>query len=190
MLKDLIRACRSYRRFLQEPISREVLLELIDGARLSASAANLQPLRYIVVLDPRVREQVFSCLRWAAYLQDWPGPAEGERPMAYVVVLGDRRISKDFKIDAGIAIQNLLLLAVERGLGGCIIGSIDRHTLREILGIEDHYEIIVTVALGRPAERVVIEELGPAQDIRYWRDEAGVHHVPKRRLEDLIIKVI
>ncbi|WP_456434313.1 nitroreductase family protein [Thermosulfuriphilus sp.] len=190
MVLELIKKCRSYRRFRPEPISRATVLGLLDGARLSASAGNLQPLRYVLILEPEARERVFSCLKWAAYLKDWPGPSERERPQAYIVVLGDRRISKKFSFDAGVAVQNTLLLAIEQGLGGCVLGSIDRKALGEFLRLDENYEIIVVVALGRPAEKVVIEEVGPDGDIKYWRDSHGVHHVPKRRLEDLILTII
>ena len=188
VIKELVTANRSYRRFHEkEKVSRETLVELVDLARLSASAANLQPLKYILSADPERNRLIFPTLSWAGYLEDWPGPAEGERPAAYIVILGDTRITSSFGCDHGIASQNILLGAVERGLGGCLIGSIDRDRLRSALGIPDYLEILLVAALGRPAEKVVIEPVGPDGDIRYWRDHDGVHHVPKRALEEIII---
>jgi len=197
MIRDLILKNRSYRRFYQEvAIGHETLRELVDLARLSASAGNLQPLKYILSCDPQKNALIFSHLAWAAYLKDWPGPAEGERPSAYIVVLGDKEINQSFVgYDSGIAIQSILLGAAEKGLGGCIIGSVQREELRKAVGIPLRYEILLVVALGKPREKVAIEtvasarggHLRPAGDIKYWRDAEGVHHVPKRHLDDIII---
>jgi nitroreductase len=121
-------------------------------------------------------------------LKDWPGPVEGERPAAYIVVLADPRASQAYiGVDHGLAIQNILLGAVERGLGGCIIASVQRERLRQTLAIPEGYELLAVVALGAPKETVVVEPVGPDGDIKYWRDAAGVHHVPKRSLDELIL---
>ncbi len=188
MIKDLVLKNRSYRRFHQDTaVGIETLRELVDLARLSASAANIQPLKYILSCDPGRNALIFPTLGWAAYLKDWPGPAEGERPSAYIVVLGDRNLKPSFGCDHGIAAQSILLGATEKGLGGCILGSIKREELAEALRIRPHLEILLVIALGKPREKVVIEEAGPDGDIKYWRDDAGVHHVPKRLLDDIII---
>ncbi|OQX11513.1 MAG: nitroreductase [Desulfobulbaceae bacterium A2] len=186
--KDLILRTRSYRRFQQEvAISRETLVELVELARLSASAANRQPLKYALSCDPRTNALVFPTLAWAAYLKDWPGPAEGERPAGYIVILGDKRISSSFGCDHGIAAQSILLGATEKGLGGCIIASIQREALGRALALPADCEILLVIVLGQPAETVVIETVGPTGDIKYWRDEADVHHVPKRALDEIIL---
>jgi len=188
MIRDLILKNRSYRRFDQKvAVGIETLRELVDLARLSASGGNLQPLKYILSCDPQRNALIFSHLAWAGYLEDWPGPSEGERPSAYIIMLGDTEISRSFGYDAGIAAQSILLGATEKGLGGCIIGSIDREGLRKALEIPPRYEILLVLALGKPRERVVIETVGPDGDIRYWRDREGVHHVPKRPLDEIII---
>ncbi|NPB08736.1 MAG: nitroreductase family protein [Thermodesulfobacteria bacterium] len=190
LLKELVERCRSYRRFDEaHRLTKEDLVELVSLARLAASAGNLQPLKYFLSWEDKTNRLIFPTLHWAAYLKDWPGPAEGERPAAYIVVLGDRNIAQVFGVDAGIASQNILLGAVEKGLGGCIIGSVDRDDLRKALDIPQHLEILHVIALGKPAEKVVIEDLPPGGDIRYWRDENGVHHVPKRTLSELIINL-
>jgi nitroreductase len=186
MVDELIRKNRSFRRFHEEEqVDTDTLMELVNLARLSASAGNKQPLKYILVNDPQQSADVFSYLRWAAYLKDWAGPREGQRPPAYIVILGDTKITRDFHCDHGIAAQSILLGAVDRGLGGCILGSIDRDGLREGLSIRKQYDILLVIALGHPMEVVVLSEADG--DIKYWRDEKGVHHVPKRPLKELIL---
>lgn len=187
MLKNLILKTRSYRRFDQSvPMSMELLREMVEAARLSGSAKNNQPLRYMLFNDPTECARIFPTLAWAGYMKDWPGPEEGERPTAYIIQLGDLDITDDWWCDDGIAAQSMLLTAVEQGFGGCIIGSVQREKLRSILTIPDRYKIIQVFALGKPVEEVVIDEVSN-DDIKYWRDEQGVHHVPKRSLDDLII---
>ncbi len=187
-LRDLVLRNRSYRRFDESHrIARETLVELVELARCTASAANRQPLKYILSVDPEMNDRIFPCLAWAAYLKDWEGPAPGERPTGYIVILIDETITKDWWCDDGIAAQTMLLGAVEKGLGGCMIGSIDKERLRRELTIPDHLKIRLVVAFGKPTEKVVLEDTGPGGDTRYWRDEKGDHHVPKRTLEELIV---
>jgi nitroreductase len=188
MLKDLVRKNRSVRRFQEEQaVTEATLRELVDLARLSPSGANLQPLKYLFSNTPEQNARIFPRLAWAGYLKDWPGPVEGERPAAYILILGDTAISKNFGCDHGIACQSILLGAAERGLGGCIIGSVQRAELAEDLGIPMRYEILLVLALGAPKEEVLVEPLPADGSVRYWRDDAQVHHVPKRALDDLII---
>jgi nitroreductase len=189
MIEDLVRQNRSYRRFHQDvPVRIETLRALVNLARMSASGSNLQPLKYILSSDRETNARIFPHTRWAGYLKDWDGPAEGERPAAYIVILGDTEISKSFGCDHGIAAQSIMLGAAERGLGGCMIGSIARDRLRETLDIPERYEILLVLALGKPNETVVLEEVGPDGDIKYYRDEEDVHHVPKRSLEELVLQ--
>lgn len=188
MMRDLVLRNRSYRRFYQEvDINLDTLRELVELAQLSASAMNLQPLKYVLSCEPEKNSLIFAHLGWAGYLKDWPGPCEGERPSAYIIMLGDTEISRSFGCDHGIAAQSILLGAAEKGLGGCMIGNIRKEELRRALEIPPRYEILLVLALGRPKETVVIETVEPGGDIKYWRDSNGVHHVPKRPLADLII---
>ena len=188
LLKDLVLRTRSYRRFHQEvAIDRETLRELVDLARLSASGSNRQPLKFMLSCEPEKNALIFPHTRWAGALKDWPGPAEGERPSAYILILGDTEIVSSFGVNHGIAAQSIMLGATEKGLGGCMIGSIEREKLRQVLDIPERYEILLILALGKPKEKVVIEPVGPDGDITYYRDDQGVHHVPKRALEDLIL---
>ncbi len=188
ILKDLAEKNRSYRRFDEQYlIERDTLVELIGLARLAASGRNGQPLKYFLSNEKALNEQIFSTLAWAGYLKEWPGPEKGERPSAYIIVLLDHRIADNYFCDDGIAMQNMLLGAVEKGLGGCILQSIKKPRLSEILNLPAHLEIIDVVALGKPVEKVVITNVAADGDIKYYRDENGVHYVPKRSLDDLIV---
>jgi nitroreductase len=188
MIRDLIRRNRSYRRFDEEvDIKLESLRELVDLARLSASAKNWQPLKYILSCDRHKNSLIFPHLTWASFLKTWPGPAVGERPSAYIIILGDTEISRFWDYDAGIAAQSILLGATEKGLGGCMIANVDRQGLVKALKMPPRYEILLVLALGKPKEKVVIETVGSDGDTKYWRDNKNVHHVPKRPLDEIII---
>lgn len=188
MIRELILRNRSYRRFYQDiAVTEDTLRELVDLARLSASVANLQPLKYVLSAQAERNALIFPTLAWAGYLNDWPGPAEGERPAAYIIVLGDTQIANSFATDLGVAAQSILLGAAEKGLGGCMIGSVKKEELRRALDIPERYQVLLALALGKPKEKVTIEPLAADGSIRYWRDAEGGHHVPKRALEDLIL---
>jgi len=188
MLADLVLKNRSYRRFYQKHgVDLETLKDLVNLARLSASGGNVQPLKYILSCDPQKNALIFPNLTWAAFLKDWPGPNDGERPSAYIIILGDKEISQSFGCDHGIAAQTMLLGATERGLGGCIIGTIQGENLRTALEIPPRFDILLVLALGKPKERVMIERADASGNTKYWRDNEEVRHVPKRSLEDIII---
>lgn len=187
-LRDLVLKNRSYRRFYEDQtVTKEVLLELVDLARLSPSGGNLQALKFITSCETEKNKKIFECLFWAGYLKDWSGPEKGERPSAYIVILGDNTIKESVKIDQGIAAQTILLGAVEKDFGGCIFGSIKRELLKNNLNIPPHLDILLVLAIGKPKEEIQLEEINENGNIRYWRDEAGIHHVPKRDLNQLII---
>jgi len=187
--KDLVLKTRSYRRFDEsKKVDYGTLENLIDLARLSASGANRQPLKYLIFNEPAGCDKVFPFLAWAGYLTEWPGPDKGERPSAYIIILGDKTITDNFGVDQGIAAQSIMLGASEAGLGGCIIASIKRTELAESLNLPESYEILLILALGKPVENVVIEEI-KENNVQYWRDEQKVHHVPKRSLKELILKL-
>lgn len=188
-IKDLITKTRSFRRFDEQyKIEYKTLENLINLSRLSASGANKQPLKFIILCTPEEGDKVFPTLSWAGYLTDWPGPDKGERPSAYIIILGDTTITDSFGIDHGIAAQSIMLGATEAGLGGCMISSVKRDDLMEELNIPDIYEILLVLALGKPVEKVIIDDVKEG-DIKYWRDSNAYHHVPKRSLNELIIKV-
>jgi nitroreductase len=188
-LKDLILKTRSYRRFDESHhIDQKTFESLINLARLTASGGNRQPLKYVIFNTPEECEKLFPYLAWAGYLTDWPGPDKGERPSGYIMILGDKSITENFGIDFGIAAQSIMLGATEAGIGGCMIQSIKREELRNDFGVPDKYEILLILALGKPIEHVIIEEI-KGDDVKYWRDNNKNHHVPKRSLDELIIKL-
>jgi len=190
MIRDLIIKNRTYRRFKQYvAVDRETLRELVDLGRLSASAANMQPLKYVLSCEPARNAVIFRHVGWAGYLRDWPGPAEGERPSAYIIILGDTEISEFTDCDHGIAAQSILLGAAERGLAGCMIGTVRRKELSAALEMPPRYKILLVLALGEPAESVALETVGPDGSIEYWRDAEDVHHVPKRPLDEVILEI-
>jgi len=187
-IRDLVKQSRSTRRYQEERrISRETLTELIDIARFCPSAGNRQPLRYVLSTDPDETVRIRSCLLWARDLPVWDGPGEGEMPPAYITMVTEQNSSPDPKIDIGIAAETILLAATERGMRGCMLGSILKDALRSILSLPERYEIHLVLAIGYPAESVVLEPLGDGGDTRYWRDGDGIHHVPKRSLESILI---
>lgn len=189
MFEDIVKSSRSYRRFYEDKvIDRDTLLYLVNLTRFTPSASNLQAMKYILSCDPEMNSKIFDAVGWAGYYTDWPGPDEGERPSAYIVILGDTELSKNFGCDHGIVAQTILLGATEKGLGGCMMGAINRTKLRESLEIPERYEILLVNALGYPKEQVVIEDMGPDGSVKYHRDAQGVHHVPKRSLEDIVLK--
>jgi nitroreductase len=188
-IKDLIMRNRSYRRFYHDKlITEKQLQDLVELARLSPSAANLQPLKFILSCSTKKNEMIFSCLAWAGYIKDWPGPEEAERPTGYIIILGDTEIVEDFGCNHGIAAQSITLGAAEMGFGGCMIASIQRNKLAELLKIPRRYEILLVIALGEPKERVVVVEANGG-DIKYWRDANRTHHVPKRPLSEIILNL-
>lgn len=188
MLRDLVRSTRSYRRFVEShPVPIATLHELIGCARLAASGNNRQPLKYMLSADAGRNATIFARLRWAASLKTWTGPQPGERPAAYIIVLGDKEISQSFGCDHGIASQTIMLAAASMGLGGCMLGAVDREGLRADLAIADRYEILLVLAIGKPSETVVVDDAAPGSDVTYWRDANDVHHVPKRTVAELIV---
>ena len=194
--KDLVLANRSYRRFDgAHAVDGAVLRDLVSLARTTPSGGNLQPLKYVLSCSAEGNALVYETLAWAAYLPEWKGPPEHERPTAYVVMLFDRTVTQAVKVrlaefDAGISAQTILLGAVERGLGGCMFASLRREELARRLGLPDTLEIGLVIALGRPVEKVVLDRLAPGGSVKYWREPDGTHHVPKRGLEELILKQI
>jgi len=190
MIRDLIIKNRSYRRFNPSvKIEAAQIEKWIDLARLSPSGRNMQPLKYVISVSEKINNLIFSHLGWAGYLKEWPGPAEDERPVAYVAVLLDKSLAENYYCDDGIALQSILLGAVEDGFGGCIIGSVNKSKVAKILNLPENLEILYMLALGKPAEKVELETAKQGE-IKYWRDKNDVHHVPKRPLEEIIFKIL
>ena len=184
-IRRLIASRRSIRQFRPKPVSRDLLMDFVDAGRLAPSAANLQPLEFLVVDDPAARAGVFPCLKWAAYIQPDGDPKPGREPAAYIIVLVNTKIrDKMFEYDVGAAVENMALAAAGEGVAGCWLISIDRPKIQALFGIPDHVRIDSVLALGYPAETSVVE---PYRDSpRYWKDADGVFHVPKRTLDAVV----
>ncbi len=182
---ELAMSRHSIRRFSGMPVPEHLLRQCVDAARVAPSARNLQPLEYIIVEDETLLPGVFSTLQWAGYIRPEGDPPEGKRPRAYIIVLRHGDVSGGLaSYDIGLAIQSIVLVALEEGVASCILGSVDRDRLRTLLHIPSQYEISLVVALGYPDEKPVVEPYSGS--VKYWKDERGVLHVPKRNLEDII----
>lgn len=185
---DLVRRARSYRRFDEAAdVPSELMVGLVGIARMTASGANRMPLRYRIVSSPEEREAVCARLKWAAALKDWDGPVAGERPAGYIVIC-DAGGGATTAVDEGIAAQSIVLAAAAAGYGACMLHAFDKGEVARALGLPAGVAPLMVVALGKPAETVVLEPLADdAADTGYWRDAAGVHHVPKRSLEQVLL---
>ena len=187
--KEIVKKNRSYRRFFESrEIDEETLLGLIDLARQTASGRNMQPLKYAIVNTPETCKKLYPFVAWAGYLKDWDGPEEGDRPAAYIVMCNDISLAEESKWDQGISAQTIMLGAVDAGLGGCIIGSFRKKEISELLGLPQNLVPALVLALGVPKEVVILTDVKEDGDIKYYRDEGGTHFVPKRSLDDIIIK--
>lgn len=191
MLKDLFKRNRSYRKFDPSvPVSMEQLRDWVDNARYAPSSVNIQPLKYRLVADQDTCARLFPLTAWARLLPDYPGPAEGERPTAYVVICCDQSIGPNlsrFAKDVGIVAQTIMLSAVESGFGGCMIGNFVPEEVAKALSLPAHCVPCLILALGMPAEEILLEPLGEEGKTAYYRDVTGRHHVPKRNLEQVLI---
>lgn len=188
MLQELVKKNRSYRRFYEDPpLNKPWLKSLVDLARYTASGANKQAIRYFLAADARTNAQIFPQLHWAAYLKDWAGPVAGERPTGYILLIQSADYKTASPYDVGITAQTILLGAVEKGFGGCLLASFDREKLKTLLKLPADLEILLVIALGKPKETVIIDEIAASGDIKYYRDNQGIHHVPKFKLEDILL---
>ena len=184
-LYDVIAGRRTIRRFKPEPVARELLERLVNVGRLAPSAANLQPLEFVVVDEAGLKAEVFPCLKWAAYIVPAGDPKPGEEPAAYIVTLANTKVrEKMFEYDVGAAMENMILAALAEGVGSCWMLSIDRDKLRAVLGVPEDYRVDSVLALGYPAEEPAAEVMG--ESCRYWKDADGRLHVPKRALASVI----
>ena len=191
MFKELVNKNRSYRRFYEDiKIENETLVDLINTARNIPSTANSQSLKFVIVNSEETNEKIFETLAWAGRLKDWKGPEKGERPSAYIVILCELSLACNRLYDEGIAAQTIMLAAAEKGLGGCMLGSIDKKKIASILELDsEKYSVDLVLALGKPKEKVVLIDAPESGDIAYFRDADSVHYVPKRKIDELIIGI-
>jgi len=185
MLKDIVKKARTYRRFKQDKISMEQLEELVGLARFAPSGANSQPIRYILINEQKMCDKIFPLISWAGALRDWNGPVEGEKPVAYIMLVSE----KPATINTGIAAQTIVLGAMEQGIGACMIGALKREQAAEAVNLAN-YKIELLIALGYPGETVVVDDVKQGSKLAYYRDNEDIHHVPKIILDDMIINKI
>jgi nitroreductase len=187
MFKDLVKKTRSYRRYDNTyEIADEVLMDLIDTARLTASAANRQPIKYLISNKKEHNDKIFPCLGWAGYLQDWAGPTTKEQPSAYIILFTEMQFSPHLSFDPGIVAQTIMLAAADKDLGSCMIASVNKNKLKKVVNLALEYEVLLVIAIGKPNETIVLEDVGADGSIMYWRDENSTHYVPKRKLQDIV----
>ncbi|MBN2134211.1 MAG: nitroreductase family protein [Acidobacteria bacterium] len=188
-IKELLQKTRSYRRFDQSvPVPMEVLKDIIENTRYTSSAMNKQPLSYILITNHQLNEKIFVNLKWAASLKDWDGPVEGEKPTGYIIMLshGDNKVTNTW--DAGIALETIALSLMEKEYASCAILSFNKNNVKSILDVPDDKNIEIVIAVGKPGEKIVIDD-AEGDKLSYWRDEDDTHHVPKRRLGDRLFKI-
>lgn len=191
MIKDLIKKNRSVRGYdNSRDVTTEELREMVDCARLSASSVNMQPLKYILVNTVDGKARVLKQVSFAAKLSTLKLPHRGSEPMAYIVICQDEQISKSetgFLRDVGIVAQSITLAATELGLGACMLGYFSPDKLRQALDLSENLKPLLVISLGKSVEDIRIVEIEEGESTDYYRDEAGIHYVPKRKLDDVII---
>lgn len=191
-LKEMVIKNRSYRKFDEtKSIPLPHLLDMVDISRFTPSSVNIQPFKFYISNEKQKNDIIFPHTRWARLLKDYPGPVEGERPTAYIIVCNDLKVASNverFAVDAGIISQTILLAAVEKGYGGIMIKNMDGEDIKTKLNMPNHISPYIVLALGTPDEEIILEEINDGEKTTYYRDENGMHHVPKRKLDDIIIK--
>jgi nitroreductase len=184
MIYEKITQRRTIRRFEPRSIPKKALERCVDAARLSPSARNSQPLKFVVVDDKVLLRKVFPTVKWAGSIPDYK-LSDNEGPQAYVIILLDTKIRDEACHDVGIAAMSISMVASEEGLGSCIMGAVDRDSLRNVLKISEDLRIELVVSLGYPAHKSKVEEMKNG-NVKYWMDEEGTFHVPKRDLKSIL----
>lgn len=191
MLKDLLKACRSYRGYDESyRFTEEELMELVDHTRYVASSMNIQPLKFYLAWEKEEVDRIQPLTGWAKQLPGVELPHKGMCPTAFIIICQDLSIDSQqarFQKDVGIVAQTILLAATEKGLGGCMIGSYGAKPVKECLHLPENLMPMLIVALGKPVEKVVLTEIENGEDFKYYRDKNDVHYVPKRKLKDIVV---
>lgn len=186
-LMELLKTRRTYRRFEQRQISQEIVDEILTAARLASSAANKQPLSYIVIRDAHKVADVFAHTKWAGALPPEQGqPKEGERPVLFIAVVQNLNINQNCDTDAGLAISNMTLAAWNRGVGSCMIGACNKQALSEMFGLTEEQQLHTVVAFGYPSHESHIVDMEDPQQFKYYLNDKRDYVVPKRKLEDVV----
>lgn len=191
MFKDLVKLNRSYRGYDETYVmTKEVLLDLVDCARLSPSSVNAQPFKYFLAFEKETVRKIQSLTKWARALPDMELPHKGMCPTGFIVICQDLNIGESlarYQKDVGIVAQTILLAATEKELGGCMIGNFGAELVKEALELDEHLMPVLIIALGKPNEQIVLKDIETGEETAYYRDENDVHYVPKRKLSDIII---
>jgi len=177
---------RSIRKFDQKKIDPEILKKIVNAGRLAPSAANLQPLEYLIIDDEDLKRKVFPNLAWAGYIKPEGDPGEDERPAAYIIILADKKINPAPERDIGASVENMNLVAEEEGMGCCWIGAFKKKKINEIIRVPENLSAELILVMGYPVEKPVPEDIEKGSSIKYYKDDSGTLHVPKRKLEDIL----
>ena len=192
MLKDLIKKNRSYRNYDRSvPVTREMLLEMVDCARQTPASMSIQPLKYYLITDEDECKTVLTNIKYAASLPDYSFPYDGKEAPAYILICQDTDVNSNperFLKDVGIVAQTVTLAATEMGLGCCMIGNYSNDKLKEKLGLDDKFIIQLVISLGGRGEDIRLIDAKEGDSVMYYRSEDDVHYAPKRMLTDVIIK--
>lgn len=188
--KELVKLNRTCRRYdSTKKVSREQLEELVELTRYTPCGINKQALRFAIICDEKTNEELYDRLGWAGYLKEWSGPIDSEKPTGYIVFLSDNEYGKPMGEDIGICSQTIGLGARAEGMAVCIFKNYKEGAIKEVLNLdEDRYNVHLVMSIGYPVEEVVIDDIKPGDDIKYYRDDKQVHHVPKIVLDELIVK--
>ena len=183
---EMIISRRTIRKFKQEKIDHEILKKIVNAGRLAPSAANLQPLEYLIIDDEDLKKKVFPNLAWAGYIKPEGDPGEDERPAAYIIMLVDKKINPAPERDIGASVENMNLTSQEEGIGCCWIGAFKAKEIDNIINVPENLSAELILAMGYPLEKPVSEDIEIGSSIKYYKDDSGTLHVPKRRLKDII----
>lgn len=185
-LKTLVQDARTTRRFKKDQeVTFEDLREILEVARITSSAKNMQPIKYILITKKEDVLQLAQTAAWAAHLKDW-NQSEEERPSAFIIMLNDNMIDGFPMFDAGASFTAISLAAKSKGLSTCPMASIDKELCKKLFVIPDNLNVMIGIAVGVRSENVKLVD-AQGFDTNYYRLEDETHCVPKRTLEQIIM---
>ena len=187
-MMKFLRGRRTYRRFEQRPVAPEILTEAVDAARIASCGANRQTVRYIIVESADAVAAVQPLVHWAAYLPPEQGaPKPDELPTAFIAILQDDNLPGASDVDVGLALGSLTAAAWAHGVGSCIMGAINRPALTELLALPEGVRLCYIVALGYPTHESHLVSMQDG-DVKYYLDDNRDFCVPKRGMEEVLLK--
>lgn len=187
-LTELAIACRSFRRFTQDPIPQALLALMTENARISNSGMNAQPIRYVMVTSEEAVAALQPLVHWAAKLPKEIGtPKEGEQPTAFAVLCEEGRHTPATDIDLGIAARTMTLTACEGGVGSCMMTNVEFPKVKEALGLPETWTPRMVIALGYPDHASCIVSVPDSGDTSYYVNEDRDYFVPKRSADEVTL---